>query len=581
MRTAGSRRAWPALAVATAASIAIPLVLVRSPRYREVWFNDGWVMPVLIAHLAAVLTAIAGGAAMVRRRPGNRCGYVAIALGIVFGGWYIAYFSVPQRDWWLYAPGLLVTILRPLLFWLVLAYPIGRLDRVSRRFFRAYVALTGAVYAADALTSGDDSGWPLQVFHPSTWQPIVQSAWWDVGGFVAVVAVLVIVQRRRLRFRGPLASAIARPAWWAAGAATAADLVVITTGPLRNLQSDRDGLTPFGTIVQVIDLGRWGLVVAILATGARRAWPKESASGRGVDMHDDASPQTVREALVHALGDPHADLALVDASGRWVDSAGRPRAEPAAATTRLTRDGVVVGALEHDEVFAAHPAVIEAAVSVVALQLDARRQSAVAEQRERELHHVAREVLDAEDSARRRLERDLHDGAQQALVGVTLQAALAARSHEPDADGAAELADAIDGARDTLLRIAAGRPPALLAERGLDGAIGALVLTAGVPVTVSADACDDLPDTVQRAIWFTASEAMTNALKHARPSRLELSLQRFNGAVTLEVGDDGCGGVESAPVALAARVDEAGGTLAIDSSERGTVVRARVPVVAQ
>jgi signal transduction histidine kinase len=102
-----------------------------------------------------------------------------------------------------------------------------------------------------------------------------------------------------------------------------------------------------------------------------------------------------------------------------------------------------------------------------------------------------------------------------------------------------------------------------------------------VPVTVSADACDDLPDAVQRAIWFTASEAMTNALKHARPSRLELSLQRLNGTVTLEVGDDGCGGVESAPVALAARVDEAGGTLVIDSSARGTVVRARFPVVAQ
>jgi signal transduction histidine kinase len=129
------------------------------------------------------------------------------------------------------------------------------------------------------------------------------------------------------------------------------------------------------------------------------------------------------------------------------------------------------------------------------------------------------------------------------------------------------------------LRIAAGRPPALLAERGLDGAIGALVLTAGLPVRVIADPCSDLPAPLQRAIWFTASEAVTNALKHAHAASLDLSLRRQDGTVTLIVRDDGRGGVDRPPAALAARVNEAGGRLAVESNGHGTLVRAEFTTV--
>ena len=75
-----------------------------------------------------------------------------------------------------------------------------------------------------------------------------------------------------------------------------------------------------------------------------------------------------------------------------------------------------------------------------------------------------------------------------------------------------------------MLALASGRPPALLAERRLDGALGTLVLTSGLPVTVNVDACLDLPEPLQRAIWFTASEAVTNVLKHADASTMRLTL---------------------------------------------------------
>ena len=156
-----------------------------------------------------------------------------------------------------------------------------------------------------------------------------------------------------------------------------------------------------------------------------------------------------------------------------------------------------------------------------------------------------------------------------------MHAALAARgaaTADDTARVARELADAIDETRAGLVAIASGRPPALLAERGLDGALGALVLTAGLPVAVEADSCADLPERLQRAIWFTASEAVTNALKHADASSLRLTLRRSASGIRLTVEDDGHGGVVATPQALAARVAEVDGTIAVSSNGFGTRV---------
>jgi len=245
----------------------------------------------------------------------------------------------------------------------------------------------------------------------------------------------------------------------------------------------------------------------------------------------------------------------------------------------LTHDGEVLAALEYDEGLAAHPTVIDAAVTAVALELESARQVKMAQAREAELRRLARQVLEAEDDALRRLEHDLHDGAQQALVGATLQATLAVRANGDGAGSSQAVADvssAIAAARALLLSAANGRPPALLAERGLHGALGALAVTAPLPVRVDVDTCEDLPDALQRAIWFSAAEGVTNALKHANASTLELSLHRGEDVV-LVVSDDGCGGVTRPPAALGWRVHQAGGQLDVDSTANGTTVTARFP----
>jgi signal transduction histidine kinase len=563
------------IGVAIAATGALLIVLWAAPPYRHD-MGGTWTRPVLVAHLLSVFAAVAGGTFLIQRRPRNRCGYVGVLVGLVLGGWIASHFHLAigsPTGWQFLITPALVWSLRPLLFWLVLAFPIGRLDRASRRLFVAFLTVAAVVFASTTVLTSDDSTYPLDAFRPATWTLLVTSTWWDVGALLWLSLILVIVQRRRLRFRGASARGMLNAAWFAALAATSADFILIATGPLRDLSWHGDRMTPFGAFVTLVDYLRWGGVVAILAIAAARWWPASVPSAASqLDIERVDSDATLRDALVHALGDSRADIALADGSGGWTDSFGHPRAVPAVATLVL-HDGVPVAALELDESIAVHPALIDAAVTGLALQLDARRQTALAAAREHELRELARAVLDADDTARRKLERDLHDGAQQALVGLTLQSALHARNAEPG-ESSGHLADAIDNAREELLHIATGRPPALLAERGLDGAIGALVFTAGLPVRVTAEACDDLPDALQRAMWFTASEAIANVVKHAHASQLDLSIHRNATTVFLVVQDDGVGGVREPPAALAARVADVGGALSVESNGHGTTISA-------
>jgi len=564
-----------------AALVAISAALLTADRWHGRWDEAPLERPILIAHLLATTVAIAAGIWLTWRRPANPCGPVAVLLGVVFGAWFVGFFVLPEHGQWRNVSPALVNLLRPLLFFLVLAFPIGRLDRVSRRALAIVVAGSFAAWAVYAFTRSTDPEWPsvLSLWNESTWTRLVNGAWWDVGGLLTAVAVLVIVHRRGLRFRS-LGDRVGVTAFWAALVATGADFVLIGTGPVRELQNHGDGLTPFGMVVQLVDYLRWGVVVVLLAVAARRAWPSDPAAGNTIELGSAGVDDSLRVALARALGDPAADVAVRDASSQWIDLAGRPRAEPGGerAVTVVAHDGDAIAALEYDDALAAHPAVIDAAVAALALELESGRQLALARSRERELRELAREVLEAEDEARARLERDLHDGAQQSLVGVTLQAALAARNGSgSNAATAVQLADAIDDVAATLRAIAAGRPPALLAERGLDGALGALAATAGLPVMVDLDRCTDLPERLQRAIWFTAAEAVTNVLKHASATHLRVTLRRTEREVAVSVVDDGVGGVDGPPASLQHRVADVDGRLEVESGAGGTVVCARFP----
>jgi signal transduction histidine kinase len=202
-----------------------------------------------------------------------------------------------------------------------------------------------------------------------------------------------------------------------------------------------------------------------------------------------------------------------------------------------------------------------------------------------ELRMSRSRIVAAGDGARRRLERDLHDGAQQRLVAVSLRLGMARVALDDDPaeagrlldEGRSELAQAFDELRE----LARGIHPAILTERGLEPALRALAARAPLPVEVTAPP-DRLPPDLEAAVYFVAAESVTNLIRHAGASSAAIVLERREGRVSVEIRDDGRGGAEvgtgSGLVGLTDRVAALDGTLGVVSpAGGGTVVRAEFP----
>ncbi len=195
-------------------------------------------------------------------------------------------------------------------------------------------------------------------------------------------------------------------------------------------------------------------------------------------------------------------------------------------------------------------------------------------------------IVEASDAERRRLERNLHDGAQQRLVATSLSVRMAARRVTDDP----ALRAMLDGAGDELLlaleelrELARGLHPAVLSDHGLYAAVEAVAERAPLPVTVDVPVDERLPETVEAAAYFVVCEALTNVAKYAHASAARVRVERSDGHATVEVVDDGVGGADerggSGLRGLADRVEALGGRLVVTSPVgEGTAVRARLPV---
>ena len=187
---------------------------------------------------------------------------------------------------------------------------------------------------------------------------------------------------------------------------------------------------------------------------------------------------------------------------------------------------------------------------------------------------------------RRRLERDLHDGAQQRLVSMALNLRLARSRLRDDPDGADSLlagaGEELDAALEELRELARGIHPAVLSDRGLATALETLARRAPVPVELGALPGERLPEAVELAAYFVVSEALTNVAKYAQASHATVNVDRDNGRVVVEVKDDGVGGADPANGTglrgLADRLAVIEGRLDVDSrAGSGTTVIARIP----
>jgi signal transduction histidine kinase len=299
----------------------------------------------------------------------------------------------------------------------------------------------------------------------------------------------------------------------------------------------------------------------------------------------------LRDALASALGDPGLRLAFwLPEAARYVDAAGSPVQLPTAsdatrAVTEVERDGRRVAAIVHDRGLAEDPETVRAAGAATALLLENQRLDAALHAHIVELRASRARLVEAGDTERRRLERNLHDGAQSRLVALALNLRLA-RAGFDDGSPAATVIDAsIDEVRhslDELRELARGIHPAVLSERGLEPAIRSLAARAPVPVEILGAPGTRLPAAVETAAYFVVSEALTNVAKYAHAEHATIRFERVDGELRVEVTDDGVGGADAGAGSgirgLADRVAALDGALDVTSPRGGgTRLRAQLP----
>jgi signal transduction histidine kinase len=299
-------------------------------------------------------------------------------------------------------------------------------------------------------------------------------------------------------------------------------------------------------------------------------------------------PEDVAAVLASALRDPSAELLFrLPASEVYTNGVGGVVADlpdDARSATRVEYRGQEIALLRHEPALLDRPDLLRAVLAAASLAIEIARLRVEVRLQLAEVEESRARVVRAGYEERRRLERDLHDGAQQRLVtlGIVLRRLQRSLPREAQILGPAlgSAVDEIGRAIEDLRTIAAGvRPPRL--DEGLAAALADLARATPVPVNLDATS-ERLPAEVEAAAYFVVCEAVTNAVKHGSPSQVRVEAMVANGALRLVVLDDGSGGARLAAgtglVGLADRVEAQGGTLVIDSPVgAGTRIEVEIP----
>jgi signal transduction histidine kinase len=259
------------------------------------------------------------------------------------------------------------------------------------------------------------------------------------------------------------------------------------------------------------------------------------------------------------------------------------------AVTMLEREGSPLAAILHDPALLEDPGLVASVATAVRLTVENDRLQGEVHAQLAEVRESRARIVEATDAERRRIERDIHDGAQQRLVALSLAIGRARGQVGPGADPnleatLAQASEEVRAALAELRELARGIHPAILTEAGLEPAVRSLADRAAVPVELRADLPRRLPGPVEATAYFVVSEALANVGKHARARSASVDLAMVGDSVTVEVRDDGCGGADpthgSGLRGLRDRVETIGGTLVATSPVGGgTIIRAILPVV--
>jgi signal transduction histidine kinase len=303
-------------------------------------------------------------------------------------------------------------------------------------------------------------------------------------------------------------------------------------------------------------------------------------------------PEEVRDALAKALADPTLEVAFwLPERNAYADATGTPVELPTDGTRAVTplehEDGEPLAAIVHDPSLLEEPRLVSAAGAAARLALENAQLQAEMRAQLTEVKESSVRIVAAADEERQRIERDLHDGAQQRLAALAVQLRAAQKrlgegAADPAVDALLDSAVAeLQAANEELRELVRGVYPAILTEEGLAAAVESLALRNPFPIEL--DVLEGrLPPQVEATAYFVTCEGLANVAKHAQASKASVSIARRNGLVAVEIADDGIGGARplerSGLSGLSDRVEALGGRLRVESpAGGGTHIFAEIP----
>ena len=351
----------------------------------------------------------------------------------------------------------------------------------------------------------------------------------------------------------------------------------------------------FEPLDNLIFVAQIAIPIAILFVMLRTRMARAAVADLVVELGQTPTPARLRDALANALGDPSLQVAYwAPAENRFVDAAGEavelPDEGTDQAVTMLERDGVPAAAIIHDAILLEEPGLVASVASAMRLAVENDRLTAEVEAQLAEVRASRARIVAAGDAERQRVERDLHDGAQQRLVALTLALRLASTRLGDDADPAVKLSleqasAEVKAALSELRELARGIHPQILTSAGLHAAVESLA--ARTPATVSVDVDSDarFAPAVEAIAYFVVSESLANIAKYAEAGAVAVRAEWEDGVLTVEVADDGRGGADprtgTGLRGLLDRVSAVDGTLEVVSPPGGgTRIVARIPSAA-
>jgi signal transduction histidine kinase len=547
-----------------------------------------------------VVTPIAVGLYAWYRRPDERFGLMLVAAGF---GWFVTTLA-ESGDEVVYTVGRTAGwLMEALVIYVVLCFPSGRVTGTAdRRLVGAMAGVVAVFYMPQLLVAEDFSvpspftscvdDCPGNALFALDREPAFVDAIMRPLGAVLVLAVMTAVVlrlHRRMSAATPLTRRMLSPVFAVAMARAAVLGVAIVARDL-------------GTDAWQLQLASWLLALAVPAIAlaflvgllrwrlfAERALQRLAECLRGLP-----DALTLRRAFAEAFGDPTVQIVFPDKTepGRWMDCWGKPVSLPGPESGRAVSEvhqrGEAIAAIVHDEGLRARPELVRAGVSMAGVVLDNQRLAAEAEASMRELRRSRARLAASAERERRRIERDLHDGAQQRLVALRIELELVEDvvRHDPERGAARlrELEHDVDEALEELRALAHGVYPPLLADRGLVEAVRGIAAPSTIRIDVVSHDVGRFTTEVEGAVYFSVIEAIQNVQKHARPARrVVVTLDGGTGdELRFSVRDDGPGtaAIEAGAgiTNMRDRLAAVSGDIDVTSTPGvGTIVRGRVP----